>query len=243
MPYRDQIPALLAASPHRCGIWPWPKLRFLLQAGFKLPWGGGSSSLLSAASAFTFAWCCPQAWHKGQCHPRCSHPVSLRVSLLPGCVAPAVQRAMGSGNIPAGLHPACEVQDAAGTSLLGCPHRATCNRAVLGGLPSRCNVQRATCNGDVPARLCCPMPGFGVPRRSALLLPQGRAPWTFALAGARSPQDSFSRSRGGWGKSRCPVRSGGEGVRAEIPPPPSFLLQRSCSQKAGRRLAACPPAS
>lgn len=102
------------------------------------------------------------------------------------------------------------------------------------------------------------MAGFWVPRRSTLLLPQGCR----TIPGARPvavpagcpplsepgacetifAEATVERS----GESRRPVRCGVcGGVRAEIPPPSplSFLLQRSCSQKAGRRLAACPPAS
>lgn len=123
---RGQIPALPAACPRRCGIWRRPSLRLRLQGGFKLAWLGGISSLLGAASAFTFTWCCPRAWHKGQCHPRCSHPVcpstgerSTHHTTCDGqwehpCWAASTMQGVR-----------CKVQDTAGTSLLGCHHHAT----------------------------------------------------------------------------------------------------------------------
>lgn len=171
-----------------------------------------------------------------------------------GTVAPKVLCHLVCPSSPAARHPPCNTQWAMGTPLMGCHHRAMgtslvgCSHRAARNAQWGCLHQAVVSHArfpSAPEERTPPSPGL---RIHPWCLPGSCAPWTPAPAAARSLRDNFSRSRGGlWGESRRPARCGVGGVRAEISPPHTpplgFLLQRSCSQKAGWRLAGCPPAS
>lgn len=121
------------------------------------------------------------------------------------------------------------MQRATGLSLVGCPPRATCN------------VQRAT-GTSLPGCLA-PCQVSGCPGGARSSFPRAVPPGHSHLQERGAPKTVLAEAVEGGEKADALGEAVGRGSGLRSPPRPSFLLQRSCSQKAGRRLAACPPAS